>query len=389
MTLNNPKKVLVWMAGLLVLFLAGCGEVKETQDINYATAVGVDFKDGKYHCYVQFIDLKKVAKTETADSRPPKVWVSKADGTTFTDAFFEVYNTAQERILWAYVTSIVLSESAIKEGFPDIFDGLTRYYEFRLTPWIFGTKESIPDLLSTLGFNDQTSLNTILHKPEGTFQQNSVLKPIQVFKFASHIFEPVYTSYLPSLAINDTQWEQNKKDEPKLEYDGAFFMENDEYKGFYGLNEIKGFRWAIPDMERLSMLVPNFQNPDFLAVFEAPKTKLRAGDSPMINVQVKAKGYVVNRENNSATRLKQMEELTSANIEKEIRELYEFGLKENVDFLNLQHALYRSNWKAWNKLYGKAEDDEEHELLDKITVDVKIKHGGALRNRLLKVKEID
>lgn len=50
---------------VLLLTCVACeSDMKEIQNLNFATALGVDFKDGKYQLYVQLVGLDSVAKTE-------------------------------------------------------------------------------------------------------------------------------------------------------------------------------------------------------------------------------------------------------------------------------------------------------------------------------------
>ncbi|WP_102262618.1 Ger(x)C family spore germination protein [Mesobacillus jeotgali] len=365
---------------IILILQTGCTDIKETQDLNYATAIGVDYKDGKYHTYIQLVDLMKVAKTEGGDSSPAKMWVSKAEGEIFIDSFFEIYKTAQERFVWAHVTAIVLSEAALQQGFQEIFDGLTRYHEFRLTPWVYGTNESIEDILSTKGFFGQTSLNTILHHPESIFQQSSELKPIQLFELARQIYEPAFTANLPSLSINRSQWKEAEKKEAKLYLNGAYFIKNDEYKGFFSTKELKGLRWTTPEMERIQVLIPNEGGPSFLTVFEDPKVKYVSNGSE-VDIMVNVKGNLANRENNKNLKLAEMKELCESIIKKEIQGQYELGIEQKTDFLNLEHVLYRQSWRKTAKLTQAS--------LNKVKVNVDIVHSGALTNRMIEMKDLD
>ncbi|OAT85411.1 hypothetical protein A6P54_19030 [Bacillus sp. MKU004] len=364
-----------------ILMQTACSDIKETQDINYATAIGVDYKEGKYHCYIQLVDLTKVAKTEGSNPEPAKMWVSEATGDIFIDAFFEIYQTAQERFIWGHVTAIVLSEAAIEKGFQEIYDGLTRYHEFRLTPWVYGTSEPIKDILSTPGFFGQTSLNTVLHNPVSTFTQSSQLKPIQFFQFARQVYEPAYTSYLPSLAINRTQWEQNEEKEPKLFMNGAYFIKNDDYKGFYPLAELMGLRWLIPDMERVPLLIPIEKEATLLTVFTDPKATFKVTDST-IEVMIEAKGIVANRDNHGVTNLNKMEKLAEKSIKEEVQGVFQLGIKENTDFLNLEHTLFREEGLDWRK------NQRLSELTLNLEVNVEFIHSGALENKIIDIKKL-
>lgn len=108
-------------------FLTACQyDIGEIENQNFATAIGVDYRHGKYYVYIQMIGLSAVAKSEGSQKAPPEVYVSVTSGKTFIDGFFKAYATSQERFLWANVTAIVLSENLLKKGLGNVFDGLTR-----------------------------------------------------------------------------------------------------------------------------------------------------------------------------------------------------------------------------------------------------------------------
>lgn len=376
----------------LVLTQAGCRDVKEIQNLNYATAIGVDFKDGKYHSYIQMVGLETVAKTEGQVGGTGNVWVSEAIADTFNDAFFEVYKTAQERIIWAHVSTIVLSEDAISEGFHHIFDGLTRYYEFRLTPWVFGTKEPVKDVLSTVGFYGQTALDTIIHEPMRMYEQSSTLRPIRLHRLAKEIYEPGETTFIPSITIDKEQWEKNKESEPKLTLNGAFYIRNQHYKGFFNLDLLNGLRWFTPETVRAALLVPDDKNTHFLVVFEFPKAEIavKASDEkPRFHIKILANGYFVNRNTNATLKLEDIIESSKKALKKEIEDLYALGIKKDVDFLNLEHYLFRKDFSTWKKLRKDGELFIDENSIENLTIDLTINHTGAIKNRSIDINNIE
>jgi spore germination protein KC len=375
---------------LCLLFVTACStDIGEIENQNFACAIGVDFQDEEYHVYIQMVSLSAVAKREGGEKAPPDVYVSKTSGKTFIDGFFKAYYTAQERFMWANVTAIVLSENALKKGLAGVFDGLTRYYEFRPTPWIFGTQNSMDDILSTNGFFNQSSLNTLLHRPESTYEQSSTIHPVKLNQFVREFFEPGRTTYIPSLTVNDTQWKKNNKDESKLAINGAFFLKDSKYKGYFPYEKLKGIRWITPETVRASILLPNEQNSEFLAVLENQKVKIepeKQDGNYRFTILYLAEGNVSNRMRNNTLNVNAMEEFVKKGIFSEVRQLYQLGLEHNVDFLNLEHQLYRKHHSDWKKLKGKntlLRDDSIKGLEAHITLE----HSGSFNNRKITIKE--
>ena len=61
----RAMKRILMLLSMLSLLLSGCWDNKEVQDINYITALGIDYKDNKYIIYVQMLDFATIAKQES------------------------------------------------------------------------------------------------------------------------------------------------------------------------------------------------------------------------------------------------------------------------------------------------------------------------------------
>ncbi|MEA3321640.1 MAG: Ger(x)C family spore germination protein [Bacillota bacterium] len=388
---GNLQMLMKGLMVILLLFLTSCTDIKEVQNLNYVTAIGVDFKDDEYIGYIQLISFN--SQGTNGSSGEPSVWVSETKGKTFDEALSQAYNTSQERLLWAHVNTILVSENALEEGFHHIFDVLTRYYELRLTTWIFGTKAPIKEVFSTTSFFNQSALATIMHRPMGTYEQNSTIRPIKLQEFVRELYEPALTTYLPSIHINENHWVHNMKPDPKLEIDGAFFLKNKEFKGFYTLEVLKGFRWVAPETERAGIQVmDNNGEPDFNIVFEKNKVDIKPLEgvrSPRYDVEVSLEGVIANRDANKIVNLNEMESNLREEIHKEIKDLYQLGIQNDTDFFRLEHILYRKKNEMWKSILEDGDFILSENLLEEIDLNVKVIHSGALKNRTINMEEID
>ncbi|MFV8829290.1 Ger(x)C family spore germination protein [Alkalihalobacterium sp. APHAB7] len=388
--MKKNYKILVIIC-LCVVYICGCTDVKEIQHLSYATAIGVDYKDGKYHSYIQLVSFEGIARTEGQTSEG-SVWVSEAVADTFEDSFFVVYKTAQERIIWAHVTTILLSETAIEKGFDNIFDSLTRYYEFRLTPWVFGTNESVEKVLSTPGFFGQTTLDTILHAPKRIYEQSSVIRPIKLQRLAREIFEPAETTYVASVAIDNTTWEKDQVTDPKIALNGAFFIKNDEFKGFYETEKLNGLRWLTPETVRADVAVQgDNEDIEYHVVFEYPSANVDLvfiQNTPKFNIELDVTGYFVNRNVNETIKLQEIEKKTKETITDEIMKLYLLGVEEGVDFYNLEHELFRKNFPTWQRLKKNGDPILTETSLHDISINLTIEHTGVKKNPSVDMKDI-
>ncbi|WP_239696871.1 Ger(x)C family spore germination protein [Paenibacillus oryzisoli] len=362
----------------------GCAtDVKDIDKLNYASTIGVDYKDGKYHGYIQFNDFQTVAKTNDTQRSPAKIWVGEGIGDSFEESLFDLYRSAQERIYWGHVTAIVISEAAFKQGIRNIYDSFVRYYEFRLTPWVYGTRGSVKDILSTGGFFGQSPLSTILHEPTGNYSQTSYIKPIKLHKLIGQMNENGFTSCIPTLAVNKKNWTVQQNKEPKLMIDGAIFLKNEVYKSFIPLEGLTGLRWIQSGTVRAGVSVPDKTEPAVQIVVDNPKTKVKMvkiDDRPQFNIDMNATGYVVSRTNNNLLGIQQLTQKSTERIEKEIRKSFMEGLKRNTDIYNLEHELFRyhyQEWKSISQVEGTLLNENE---IRNVHIDLNIKHTSNGKN---------
>lgn len=364
-----------------LLFFTGCSsDEKDLERLLYVSAVGIDYKDEQYHAYLQAINFQSTAKTESDKEGGTKVAVSEGTGNTIEDALFELYQTSQEKIFWGHITAIVIGEGAFKHGINDFVDSITRYYEFRLTPWVFSTTESIRDIFSTIGFFDQSPLSTILHEPEGIYDQNSSIKPIKLQKLISQIYEPGYTSCIPLLSINPDQWLEKKKPSPKLMISGAVFLKNVQYKSTIPLKQLSGLRWIQSGSKRIGIPVPNDVAPSVQLVIKAPKAKFKLNQTSgqlKYNVHVKATGYIVSRFDNQLIGLQQLTKKANEVIEREIRELHKLGIENKTDILNLEYQLYRYHYSNWESASPVEEQFLQENALNEVNVRINLIHSSS------------
>ncbi|MCY7482840.1 hypothetical protein M5X06_24220 [Paenibacillus alvei] len=64
-SLYRSRKQRLWLLVSilsLVLPLAGCWDIKNVQDMNYVTALGIDYVNGKYIVYTNSLEFTNVAK---------------------------------------------------------------------------------------------------------------------------------------------------------------------------------------------------------------------------------------------------------------------------------------------------------------------------------------
>ncbi|MFF2480118.1 Ger(x)C family spore germination protein [Paenibacillus sp. NPDC058071] len=352
---------------VLLITMTGCWSSKSIQVQGYATALGIDYKEGMFTVYVQLLDFSSIAKKEGAVLNPEAaVWVGKGMGRTLNDAVNDVYKTSQLSLFWGHITAIVLSESVLMEKGILVADMLVRYPEIRYNAWLYGTREPIDKLLSATPLFRLSPLDSILHHPEDSYKQYSMFKPILFFKYISDFKEEAVSAFLPSLALNNTQWKENEKEHPLLTIDGAFVESDRQVKGFMPRSKLLGYHWMEPKMYRAPL--PVIKDGVVYGQLSVMLTKLKIKpvvQGSTVKFRVKAKYLAGMYEYDTPISAEEMTQIASDTIKKEIMETYEKALAKEVDIYNLEERLYRKNPTKWHELT----DNGKHLFLDKQSIE--------------------
>jgi len=368
---------------LAILFLlTGCWDIKDLQAINYVTSVGLDYKEGKFIIYAQMLDFASIAKQETGkSSQPPNQWVGKGTGETINLALNDLYNTMQQKTLWSHITSFVITNSYLEQETTRMTDTFFRFRDIRYTPWVYGTNDSIEQLFSTPGFFNLTSLSTILAEPMELYEQKSYIAPMKYVEFISEAREPDKTVLLPSISINQKQWNKSDKNEKKLFINGVFAIQNQSFKGWFGQKKINGLRWMESKTVRSPLAIEENGKVKAVLSMGEPKFDIKfhnEKNQPRFSININISGNII--ESLDSLTDTEMIKKAQKQIEKEVRSTYEEGLKKKADFYSLEYELYRKHYFTWKQLGAKGQFLLKPDSLQNISVHVKLTHSGMIRS---------
>nr|WP_231506246.1 Ger(x)C family spore germination protein [Paenibacillus sp. UNC451MF] len=376
----------ILLISLALLLLPGCWNSKDIQRMAYVTALGIDYKDGKYISYVQVLNFSSVAKVESTElGKNIPIWIGKGEGTTLTESFNSIYATSQIRVFWGHLKSIVISENMLKHGdkIKEAYDMLNRYREVRYNILLYGTKEPLQEVLHTKSILNFSPLDSILDTPTQTFSQRSYIVPVYGFKLLAQINEPGDPAMLPSLTLDKANWHEDTKPKSLLKIDGAYFFNKGKMTGWLSEGDLIGYRWIQKKLERSPINIPNDKNPTAAIVLLHPSSKITSvfqDGKALFNITIKIQAYL--DELNANIPEKTMEEQAAKVIKNEIRNTYKKGLEKKLDVLKLDQALYRDYPQKWHELHQNQDFIFDEKSLNNIEVKVKLLHTGKYKGRV-------
>ncbi|NGP45079.1 Ger(x)C family spore germination protein [Bacillaceae bacterium SIJ1] len=342
----KPLKIVLFCSCLLFI-LTGCWDAKEIGEVNYVTALGVDYADEQYIIYAQVLDFSSVAKQETGKAaQASPVFIGKGTGSTVHHAIDELTRTSQQPMNWSHVAAIVYSDNLLKAGMNQVQESLQKDGQLRYTSWMFGTKDPIEEILSVTGFFQLPPVYTMIYKPMDIFIENSYVKPLRMHSFVASYNEPGGSALLPSIRINTKSWQEaQKQTEPKKTYEinGAFPVYHGKSEEMLTYQDLLGLRWVENTARNTSApIVQDDENIGSVDVFDPSATfeVIKKDGDFRFNIAVKAKGSLTDINHPLPTN--DIEKLVEAQIETEIRQTFLHSLEKKADVYNLRNKLFRN-----------------------------------------------
>ncbi|MFE6167362.1 Ger(x)C family spore germination protein [Viridibacillus arvi] len=367
------KRILI-IALILSALLSGCWDVDEPERMLYIHGVGVDFKDGEYEVYSQIIDFTNTAKTEQPVTNPVQSEVGHAKGKTIDEAIFKLYHSIDQKVFWGFFSFIIFTEEALKDGRANpIIDNFLRYRETRYQIWMYGTNDSIQDILLATPIINKALILSKLGDPENSYEQESFIKPINFRELIIGLNEPNHEIAIPFISVNKT-WVNEKGGTNTTALSGVGLLSPKEFKGYMPADKIRGLQWMTKDTKRGEVTVKNDSNDsvEFTVVVDKLKVKVkpvvRKSD---VKFDIDLKMNVTVSEFHGDVSSEEIKKGVIKEVEKEIKDTYKDALNQNTDIYRLSEYLYRNNFKAWKKHQKDGKVELNEDSIQNINVKIK------------------
>ncbi|MBE9913940.1 Ger(x)C family spore germination protein [Paenibacillus donghaensis] len=369
---------------IVLLFIPGCWNSKDIQNLAYVTALGIDFEDGKYKSYVQILNFSNIAKNETSSlSKPIPIWLGTGEGRTLAESMMTLYSTSQLRVFWGHLKSVILSEKAMKHGMMEIYDMLNRYREVRYNILMYGTDRPIHEIMIQKSILNLSPLDTVMNTPFELYAERSFILPEYGFKIIAQINEPSGLAMIPCLTIDEDDWYEDKNKRPMFRINGAYFFQNKEFRGHLTEDELKGTRWVQRELVRSPINIPASGQPAATLVLEKPHLYIKPvleKDKARFHLQVSVDAYIDELAKDIPH--KKMEQMAGEVLKDEIRMSYNKGLQRKADVFMLDEKLYRKYPQKWHQLHRLKPFILDEDSLKSIKIRVSIESSGKYKERV-------
>lgn len=359
---------------LVFLFLlTGCWNKAELTEFGFVQAVAIDIsKEDKIELTTHFY---LPAGGEAVSAAPPRqkgVSIQTVGDTAF-EAVRDIPIHFGRKAKWDHFRAILIGEEFAREkGISEVLDYFMRDHEPRETVFVLIAKGKAKDLLNIKPFIESTIGQQIRRMVDSASHYSAKSSKVPLLDLANELNSETSVAMLPVIQINKL---------PNIaSVAGVAAIKNEKLVN----------QFVTPtDVESLLMMLNKYQS----GVIEYPcgdpaEMKREAlevialtgkvtpqvkGDEVISRVSIKIKGSLGDIKCSSMSTEgegKQLEELISKHVEKNLRKTLANLQKEKLDLIGIGNQIYRKNPALWFKLKP---DWDEHFANSRFIVDVQVR----------------
>jgi len=340
------KAVAIVLLIFHLLMLSGCWGEKLVQAQTFVTGLGFDFKDNQYIVTFQALNFSNIAKQEGGSLvEAPPVLIGQATGSSIQLALNKLEQEAPLPLYLGHVISIVLSKNIIEKQLKNVNAFISQKSLLRYNTWLFGTEEDIKDIFSSESFFNLPTLYTVLDLPQlQQDRKNLIISNIRYLDYISRYNEPVGTILIPSLAMNEENYEEDVK--KKIAYvNGAYILLDKKYSGFVTSGDLIGVRWLEQKNDVINI---SFEKEKLNLDVSKSKSKIKVLNEkePQYKIKINAVAIVEQNENSLGT--KKIQKLIEDKIKDDLNVTLTKSTDIDADLLNITERAFRYHSKQWD-----------------------------------------
>ena len=390
---------------LITIFLSGCWNKKELNDIAIISAMAIDKNDdGTYTKTIQIINPGNVAGglQGGGGGQSPAVSVYSATGQSVLDAHFNATSKVSRRLYHSHANLLVISEELAKEeGITTILDAFERDPEIRTTlKVVIAHDTKAGDLLKTL-----TAIDKIpAEKVNGTLRITELTRGEQIevklqdliSTLSSDGQEPVLSGFRMKGKVKqgkDIKNVQKSELDTTLEAYGLAVFREGKLIDWYQGETSRGVVWILDKIKETNVKLDwGGEKNRLVYTVIRQKAKVSANTNkplPVITIRIRAEGDIreVRKPINidDPTIILDLEKELRKEIKMELEKVVKKTQQNKTDIFGFGEVIHRSNPKQWERLKSDWNENYFPKLTVQVEVEAFIRRSGLRKNSYLSV----
>ena len=386
---------------ILCLFLTGCWDKRELNELAITLAMGIDKVENEYQITVQVVVPSEVSMKGSTGGATVTLFTAR--GETVYEALRKMTKDSPRKIYPGHLRMLVIGEELAQEGLGESLGVLSRDWEFRPDFYVVIAKDvTATEILNVTTDIDSIPANKMFNSLKVSKEAWSGTDGITLNELIADLISDGKEAVLTGIQIIGNQEIGSSKQNvetiskaAQIQYDNLAVFKKDKLVGWLTEKESRGYSditnsvtttvtpISCPEEGKATIEVIQF-NSDV-------KGNIKKG-KPEVDITIKAEGNVGEVECKiNLTELGTIEELEKT-YEKEVTEIIietfdTVQKKYKTDIFGFGEAIHRSNPKEWKKMKENW-DEEFSNLTVNVKVDLKIRLTGTINNPSLnKIKD--
>jgi spore germination protein KC len=375
---KTMKKLISVILALNMIFLSGCWDSRELNELGLVMAVGIDRqKDGRFYTVTA-----QIAKPSSAAGQGGKsgggdepVWLGSAQGETIFEAVRNLAKFSTRRIMWAHNNIIIIGESLAEQDITSVIDFFTMNPELRMKTWVAVAHGDAKAYVSAkTGIENIPGVGLAELFRYNEFPAESIATDMVRFfrDFKSESIQPLVS------ALNKQSEEDAVAGQKQIELEGSAVFKGTKLIGWASPEETRGLAWLRNEMGNAIIVLSDIGEEKQKLSVELDSTKVKTkaevtGEIPSIDIEIKTKSDISEIDVPSDMSIDELKDVVKKEAEREIRREITLGLDKvqkefKSDVLGFGRAVHIANKREW---YSGIEEKWD-ELFPQVTVNISI-----------------
>ena len=391
------KIIFLIFLGFTCLFLTGCGNYREINNLAIITSIAID-KDGDDY-ELSFL-IANSPKTQTSNKEgEASTTIYSGKGKTLNECANIIDRKTPKNLYYGHVNVVIVSEAITKDGFFKIADFLLRNPETRKQFYLIQSKEkdakSVLKIVEPLESFPSQSIASLIES-NATFR--SLTSNIKYSPFIERILSKGFDPILPAISvIGDAKKGSSEKSLETtmpvtyLKLNDSAIFRKDKFVGYVGEKDSQSINVLNNSISEFNYSF-KYNGADVVYISDKVKTSVKIKDMNNILISVRGDGYLSEVNGDVAIQKSQVIKKMEKALEKDVKKHLEKTMKKmqeeyKADVFGFGNKIYGKYPKEWLKI----EDEWREKYFPKLNVKIKtnfiINSTGSLNRTIKEVQK--
>jgi spore germination protein KC len=234
-----------------LLFLVGCWDRTEINDIGIITATALDYaNEEELELTVEIVipEAMSAAIKEGSNGGGRSTFVESAKGVTLADARSKLQSKIARTLFWGHNEATVIGKRLAEQGIREHIDFFARMPETRLRNVVYVSEDEAKEVISSLPHLEDTAAETLRELSEFKSGLNINMKDLfQMLKSETG------QTVLPLIRVEASNGQGKVKDKRQLNMNGAALFKGDKLIGTLDQGETRGLLWVRNEIKEATV----------------------------------------------------------------------------------------------------------------------------------------